>query len=368
MSDERWMALALELARGTRGQTHPNPRVGAVIVRDGRVVGLGAHLRPGEAHAEVQALRMAGEAARGATMYVTLEPCNHTGRTPPCTEAIIAAGLKRVVVAMEDPDPRVRGAGIARLQAAGLEVDVGLFRETAEAINAPYLTGQALGRPYVWLKLAMTLDGRIAAADGRSRWITGEASRRRVHELRSEADAVLVGSGTVLADDPDLSPRLPGARPPLKVVLDGRLRTPPEARLFSRGEVLIVTTPEADEAKKAALRARGAEIVTGPRNVAFALQVLFERGIRLVLVEGGATVAGAFWAARAIDRVSLFVAPKILGAGLPTLAGPPVPLEAAVPLEALEVERLGDDLVITGRPRFMQASSDRTEEAARRRL
>ncbi|MBE3597064.1 MAG: bifunctional diaminohydroxyphosphoribosylaminopyrimidine deaminase/5-amino-6-(5-phosphoribosylamino)uracil reductase RibD [Hydrogenibacillus sp.] len=362
VDDEAWMRLALTLAESTRAKTHPNPRVGAVIVKDGRVVGLGAHLAPGEAHAEAHALHMAGEAARGATMYVTLEPCNHHGRTPPCTEAIIRSGIRRVVVAMEDPNPDVEGGGIERLREAGLSVDVGLLRAEAERLNAPYLTAVAARRPFVWLKLAMTLDGRIATRSGDGRWVTNEASRRRVHELRDLSDAVLVGSGTVLADDPKLTARLPGARQPIKVILDGRLRTPASARLFDgAAPVLIFTAPGADEAHKARLISRGAEVIEVPLeaqaktearlSVRAVLEHLFRRDIRLLLVEGGAKVAGAFWSAELIDRVTVFIAPKIAGGGLSPLDGTGVlKMAEAVSLVDVAVERFDGDLAVTGRP------------------
>jgi diaminohydroxyphosphoribosylaminopyrimidine deaminase/5-amino-6-(5-phosphoribosylamino)uracil reductase len=253
VDDAGWMDQALRVAEAGLGLTAPNPAVGAVLVRDGRVVGEGAHLKAGTPHAEGIALRVAGERARGATAYVTLEPCAHHGRTPPCADALVAAGVGRVVVAGTDPDPRVDGRGVARLREAGIEVTVGCRAPEARALNRGFFTLHTLGRPHVTLKTAMTLDGRIVAADGQSRWITGEPARAEAHRLRFLADAVMVGIGTVLADDPRLTVRRPDlpAKEPLRVVVDSRLRLPVDAALLSAGDpgrVVVACAGPADAA------------------------------------------------------------------------------------------------------------------------
>ncbi len=316
--DERWMAEAQQLADGVRGTTSPNPWVGSVIVAaDGRVF-RGATEPPGSRHAEIVALDEAGEAARGATVYVTLEPCAHHGRTPPCADALIAAGVDRLVVAATDPDPAVDGRGVQRLRAAGVSVDVGVGAAAATESLAPYFTHRRTGRPWVVLKLASTLDGRIAAPDGSSRWVTGPEAREDVHRLRAVSDAILVGAGTVRADDPALTVRgIPGRRP-LRVVLG---RTPPGARVQPAME-------------------RSGEL--GPL-----LNELGHLGVLQLLVEGGAHVAGAFHRARLVDRYVFYLAPKLLGGdnGIPLFAGPGVTTMAdAWQGTVLAVTRLGADV------------------------
>jgi diaminohydroxyphosphoribosylaminopyrimidine deaminase/5-amino-6-(5-phosphoribosylamino)uracil reductase len=350
----RAVRRALVLAARGAATTAPNPRVGAVVLAaDGRALGEGWHERAGGPHAEVVALAAAGEAARGATLVVTLEPCAHTGRTPPCVDAVVAAGIRRVVACHRDPDPRTAGAGFARLAAAGVEVVTPVEVASAIEINLPFLVRHVLGRPAVTLKWAASLDGKIATASGESRWISGPAARRRALELREEHDAILVGSGTALADDPRLTRRLGRASGPiLRIVLDRRLRLPPSARLLREPGPALVYTESGDAARAATLAAEGAEVVrlaaVEPVEV---LADLARRGVQSVLVEGGAEVAASFLAAERWDRVVAFVAPRLLGG-----AGAPSPLggvgrerlAAAGALARLSVRRRGADLEITG--------------------
>lgn len=362
------MDLALALAERGRGRVSPNPMVGCVIVKDGEVVGEGWHASAGTPHAEVHALAAAGDAARGSTCYVTLEPCDHQGRTPPCTEALIAAGVGRVVVATTDPNPRVNGRGLERLRAAGITVDVGVGQGPAERQNEVFRTNQLAGRPFVLYKTAMSLDGKIAVRTGRSRWITGQEARARVHLWRDEYDAIAVGVNTVLLDDPELTTRLPEGRSPVKVVFDSLARTPATARLFAPGpdgapaRVILITTQQAPEERAAALSAAGAEIVAlPPRNgrpdVMAALRELLARGVTSVLLEGGGSLAWEFFAQRAVDRVAWFIAPKLLGG---SAAGPLAGLgvatmEDAFHLDEVSTETIGPDLLITGRVAYNDA-------------
>lgn len=341
--DAGWMARALELAERGRGAVEPNPLVGAVVVRDGRVVGEGWHQRYGEAHAEVNALAAAGEAARGATLYVTLEPCCHHGKTPPCTDAVLHAGVRRVVAAMSDPFPRVSGQGLCRFVNAGLDVTVGLGEAEARRLNAPYLKLLGTGRPYVHAKWAMTLDGKIATRAGDSKWISNEASRRRVHQLRGRMDAVLVGIGTALADDPLLTARPPGPRTPSRLVLDSRARLPMTARLLrttAEAPVIVVSGPDADPVRVQALRGQGCEVlglpgVEGRPALAALLDELGRRRLTNLLVEGGSEVLGGFLDARAIDEVHVFVAPRLAGGR-----------EALTPVGGRGVDRIADALTL----------------------
>jgi diaminohydroxyphosphoribosylaminopyrimidine deaminase/5-amino-6-(5-phosphoribosylamino)uracil reductase len=318
------MRAALLLAERGLGRVAPNPAVGCVIVgADGNVVGRGWTQPGGRPHAETEALRMAGKAARGGTAYVTLEPCSHHGKTPPCADALIAAGIKRCVVALEDPNPKVNGQGIRRLKDAGIAVEVGLLGDEAEEINLGFLTKIRHNRPMVTLKIASSLDGRIATKSGDSKWITGELARAHGHRLRVTHDAILVGSGTVLADDPELTCRLPGLedRSPVRVVLDGRLRTPLTSKLVvSAGRVrtLLITNRGAVEARQP-YRDAGVEVLAvigdqdGHPNPPYVLAALAELGLTRVLVEGGATVAAAFLKAGLVDRIHWFRAPGIIG-------------------------------------------------------
>jgi diaminohydroxyphosphoribosylaminopyrimidine deaminase/5-amino-6-(5-phosphoribosylamino)uracil reductase len=314
------MKRALVLAARGLGGTNPNPVVGCVVVRGGRVVGEGFHARAGSPHAEVVALRRAGRRARGATAYVTLEPCVHTGkRTPPCVPAVVAAGVKRVVVAHRDPNPRVNGRGIAALRRAGLRVEVGVGGAEARDLNRRFVIAQERRRPYVLLKAAVTLDGRIATARGDSKWITGPGSRREARRLRRLHDAVLVGIGTVLADDPRLLPSPALRRPFLRVVLDGRLRLPRRGRLARsarRSPVLVLGHDH--DARRHALEGLGVQVVTdrrnrGPLDLRFVLRTLWKRGVRSLMVEGGSEILGSFLKARLFDEVALFRAPLLLG-------------------------------------------------------
>jgi diaminohydroxyphosphoribosylaminopyrimidine deaminase/5-amino-6-(5-phosphoribosylamino)uracil reductase len=357
--DAAYLRRALRLAARGRYRTSPNPMVGAVVVRAGEVVGEGYHRRLGGPHAEIEALRRAGEEARGATLYVTLEPCDHHGRTPPCTDAVIAAGVRRVVACHRDPDPRTAGAGFARLRAAGVEVEHGTQAAAAVELNWRYLAAAVFRRPAVTLKWAMSLDGRVATAAGHSQWISSPAGRRWGLRQREEHDAILVGIGTALADDPRLDRRLGLARRAnVRVVLDRRLRLPPSARLFEvPGDVLIYTEARAEEARglaesKRALEERGAAVVPLPEvTPAAVLADLYGRGIRSLLVEGGAGVAAAFVEAGLFDRVGVDVAPLLIGgqrAPGPLAGGGFATLDEAPRLTGLRVERHGGDVILKG--------------------
>ncbi|MFM7414863.1 MAG: bifunctional diaminohydroxyphosphoribosylaminopyrimidine deaminase/5-amino-6-(5-phosphoribosylamino)uracil reductase RibD [Alphaproteobacteria bacterium] len=352
------MRAALALARRGLGNAWPNPAVGCVLVKDGRVIGRGWTQPGGRPHAETEALRRAGDAARGATAYVTLEPCSHHGRTPPCCEALAGAGIARVVMAMRDPDPRVNGRGLAMLRGAGIVVEEGLLEAEARALNAGFFRRIQAGMPVVTLKLASTLDGRIATATGESRWITGEAARREVHALRARHDAILVGSGTVLADDPDLTCRIPGMErvPMLRVVADARLRTPEASRLVQGAEVapvLIITAPGHPPAAQAPFMAAGADIVTVPAHAAGGLDLpsllraLGRRGVTRVLAEGGAGLAAALLRQGLVDRLVWFHAPAVMGGdGHPALQGLRLAALSAMPRFRRTAQRaLGDDML-----------------------
>ena len=352
------MRAALALARRGLGNAWPNPAVGCVLVKDGHVIGRGWTQPGGRPHAETEALRRAGEAARGATAYVTLEPCSHHGRTPPCCEALAEAGITRVVMAMRDPDSRVNGRGLAMLRGAGIAVEEGLLEAEARALNAGFFRRIQAGMPVVTLKLASTLDGRIATASGESRWITGEAARREVHALRARHDAILVGSGTVLADDPDLTCRIPGMErvPMLRVVADARLRTSPSARLVQSAgvaPVLIITAPGHPPAAQAPFMEAGADIVTVPAHTAGGLDLpsllraLGRRGVTRVLAEGGAGLAAALLRQVLVDRLVWFHAPAVMGGdGHPALEGLRLAALSAMPRFHRTAQRaLGDDML-----------------------
>jgi diaminohydroxyphosphoribosylaminopyrimidine deaminase / 5-amino-6-(5-phosphoribosylamino)uracil reductase len=356
---DRFMRRALELAERGRGLTSPNPMVGAVVVTpDGTVAGEGFHARAGGPHAEVEALRAAGPRARGATLYVTLEPCSHHGRTPPCAPAVIEAGVARVVAAIADPNPLVSGRGFAELRAAGLEVVTGVGAAAAEDQNRAFLTAMRERRPHVTLKAGMTLDGKIADLHGASRWITGEPARQHAHRLRSESDAIVVGIGTVLRDDPELTVRLgrPWPREPLRVVLDTGARTPVGARLLRAGRpscALIAVGADAPDTRVKELAATGATIIScrtsdGRVDLGTLLTELFAREVRAVLVEGGGEVHGAFLDAGLVDRVAMFTAPLLIGGRGATavVEGAGRELKSAVRLGAFTVTPLGDDLLI----------------------
>lgn len=360
------MQRALVLAARGLESTDPNPRVGCVIAQRGRIIGEGWHERAGEAHAEIAALHAAGGGAASAAVYVTLEPCSHHGRTPPCTEALIAARVARVVYATADPNPLVNGRGAAALRAAGIAVEAGLMEQEAAELNAGFFKRMRQGRPLVRVKLAMSLDGRTALANGESRWITGEAARSDVQQWRARSSAVLTGVGTVLADDPRLDVRLPDETPgrarrqPLRIVLDTRLRTPLASRLLQTGgEVLILTGVAApDDARAVSLAAHGARLESLPTAAGrLALPAVLDRlgelELNEVLVEAGATLAGELLRQSLIDELLLYVGPRLLGPDgrslvtLPKLAG----LAAAPTFAFFEMQQLGEDLRLRLRPR-----------------
>jgi diaminohydroxyphosphoribosylaminopyrimidine deaminase/5-amino-6-(5-phosphoribosylamino)uracil reductase len=352
------MARALHLAeRGLNG-THPNPRVGCIIVKDGRVVGEGWHRQAGGPHAEIHALEQAGARAAGATLYVTLEPCCHHGRTPPCTEAVIAAGIKQVIVAMEDPNPQVAGKGLRVLQEAGIQVSQGLLAAEAEVLNCGFVMRMRSGRPWVRAKLAMSLDGRTALASGESQWITGAEARRDVHRLRARSSAIMTGVDTVLSDDPSLTVRLDDVevqRQPLRVILDSRLRTPVKARLLGLpGDTLILTGKQpatGDKAFGARVEVTGLPLADGRMDLAAVLQHLGDREINEVHLEAGATLSGALLAAGLVDELVIYLAPHLMGdaaRGLFALPG----LERMadrIELEISDIRAVGKDWRITAR-------------------
>lgn len=363
MSDHAaFMRRAVTLARGVRHRTSPNPTVGCVVVRDGVVVGEGVTRPVGEAHAEVVALQAAGAAARGADMYVTLEPCSHHGRTPPCTDAIVGAGVARVFVGVTDPNPLVDGRGVGQLQAAGVATEIGVLRDDCAALAAPFRRYILDGRPWVVLKAAISLDGRIATAGGDSKWITGEAARAAGHGLRARCDAVLVGRGTAHADDPRLTVRDAEGADPLRVVVDSDAALSPDAALLGPG-ALVFHAPDADPARVAALAGTGAEICAVPRAAAGldlgrALALLAQRGVVSLLVEGGGRLHGSLLAARLADEACFFVAPRLLGRGRPVVDLPSVATVAAGwRMDPVAVEPLGPDVRIQG-PILYPAPSD----------
>jgi diaminohydroxyphosphoribosylaminopyrimidine deaminase / 5-amino-6-(5-phosphoribosylamino)uracil reductase len=371
-ADRRFMRQALRLAERGRGFTHPNPVVGAVLVAHGRVIASGHHQRAGGPHAEVVALDALARSARarGATLYVTLEPCCHTGRTGPCTDRLLAAGIRRVVVGSRDDNPLVAGRGITRLRRAGVQVDVGCLEQACRAANRGFFRWIREHRPHVTLKAAATLDGFIApprpVRPGSVHWITGTPARAAAHRLRARHDAILVGAGTVIADDPRLTVRLPGPplpRPPRRLVLDGRLRTPPTARLFrERGAppLVIAGRPArlpARAARELERRARalgdaGAEVQFLPADargqvpLPALLRHLGTRELQSLLVEGGSAVHGAFIAARLVDEVALFLAPRLQGGGVPIAAGPALPWDAPLRLGPPRVEQIAGDILL----------------------
>ena len=366
MNDARWMRLALELAELGVGDVAPNPLVGAVVVRDGRAVGRGYHRGFGGPHAEVFALDEAGDDALAATLYVTLEPCSHQGKTPPCTDRIIAAEVARVVVAVRDPNPQVDGQGISALRAAGIEVDEGEGANEARRQNEVFFKYMQTGRPFVHLKLATSLDGRIAARTGDAKWISGEASRVAAHRLRRRHSAILVGIGTVLADDPELTVRHVIGRDPVPVVLDRSGRISPDARLFARPQHPIIVTGEIPQATEEALTAVGGRVWRMPAHAGgggFDLEALCarlaEEGIDSLLVEGGGETAASFIESGLVDKVSFFVAPILIGGrnAVPAIGGVGVDrISEAWRLKDLTVERLGDDLCVTGYPNRLPAT------------
>ncbi len=366
--DYAYMARAIRLAERGLYTTHPNPRVGCVLVRDGKIVGEGFHRCAGEPHAERNALAEAGERGRGATAYVTLEPCCHHGRTPPCSDGLIEAGVARVVVAMTDPNPRVSGEGIAQLEAAGIRVDQGLMRDQALALNPGFIARMTRGRPFVRCKLAMSLDGRTAMASGESKWITGAAARQDVQRLRARSDAIVTGIGTVLADDPSMNVRLEAAElpgvasadyllQPLRVILDPDLQISPAARVLNLPGTTLVATASEDEARRQPLLAVGAELVQLPRqgmgiDLDRLMETLARRGVNEVLIESGPTLAGASVAAGVVDELVIYVAPVLMGSDARGLLNLPAltQMKDRIALEILDLRMVGADLRITVRP------------------
>ena len=364
MQDEDFMRVALNLARNATGRTSPNPLVGAVIVREGRIVGAGWHRKAGTPHAEIHALNMAGDLASDATLYVTLEPCSHHGRTGPCAEAVVKAGIKRCVIAMEDPNPKVAGKGIAILEQVGIEVRCGVLEEEARELNEVFLKWITSKRPFVVLKTAMSLDGKIATATGKSQWITGEAARRRGHEFRDIYDSILVGIGTVLADDPSLTTRLPdgAGKNPVRIVVDSQARTPLTAKVITDGQArtIIAVSGQAPVHRIVALREAGAEVIEAfdksksdlsKVDLSILMEKLGAMEISSVYVEGGGTVNFSLLKAGLVDKVYAFIAPKLIGgreALTPVEGEGFAELTEAVELERTTVETIGQDILLTG--------------------
>jgi diaminohydroxyphosphoribosylaminopyrimidine deaminase/5-amino-6-(5-phosphoribosylamino)uracil reductase len=357
--DEKFMREALRLARRGLGRTSPNPVVGSVIVKRGQVIGRGYYRYFGGKHAEVNALESASDDVAGATIYITLEPCSHYGKTPPCADAIISHHLGRAVVGMLDPDSRVRGSGLEKLRGAGIATTVGVLEAECRALNEAYIKHRSTGVPFVTLKFAQTLDGRIAAAGGASRWISSAESLKLAHRLRARHDAVLVGAGTVLADDPELTVRLVKGRNPLRVVLDSRLRLPLDAKALQCQETsrtMIAATAAADTAKLAALRGMGIEVATIPEDadgrvdLHALLEMLGQRDITSVLVEGGSAIITSFLREGLVDRVVAIVTSKILGAGINSVGELNIrEVDKAIKLDFEKVYRSGADVVVEGR-------------------
>lgn len=356
--------MALDLAVKGLGFTSPNPMVGAVVVKDDQVVGTGYHQAAGKAHAEVNAIDDAGIYADGATLYVTLEPCNHTGRTPPCTEKILAAGIRRIVVAMQDPNPDVSGGGIDYLAGRGVEVVTGICQNEAERLNEIFIKYVKTKRPFSILKCAATLDGRIATRTGDSKWVTGEASRKFVHQLRHASDAIMVGIDTVIRDDPSLTTRLENAladkgKDPVRVILDTHLRIPETAKLLqldSDSDTLIITGPFVPADKKAGIERQGVRVIESQLNGGLIdLDKLMDQlgalGLTSLLIEGGSRVIASALAAGIVEKIFFFYAPKILGGddGVPICRGPgPSLMDNSVPVRDIRVRRFGDDVMIEG--------------------
>lgn len=362
-TDQDYMQLALQLAASAKGNTNPNPLVGAVIVKDGVIVGTGLHRKAGEPHAEVHAVKMAGDHAKGATIYVTLEPCSHYGKTPPCANLVKESGVARVVVATEDPNPEVAGRGIQLLRDAGVEVEVGILQEEAQKLNKRFIHNMLTDRPFVVAKFAMTLDGKIATYNGHSQWITNEEARADVHELRHEVDGILVGIQTVINDNPKLTTRLadrPG-RNPIRVVLDRTLRTPLNAHIVNTTEArtIIVTSHDANENAIKEYEKLGVEIIrvavnASGLNLDETLQALYKQGITHLLVEGGGTVNASFLRNNFIDQYIVYIAPKVLGGkhSITPFTGDDVEtIDFASLVEFDEVIRIGEDLRIIAYPK-----------------
>ena len=357
MTDEKFMREALRIARNAEGCTSPNPLVGAVIVKDGKIIAEGWHRQAGTPHAEIHALNMAGDLSRGATLYVTLEPCSHFGRTPPCTQAIINAGISRVVAAMSDPNPKVAGHGFELLRAAGIAVEVGLLEAEARRLNEVFLKWITRRLPFVTMKFACTLDGKIATVAGESQWISSEESRRFTHHLRDISDAILVGVGTVLADNPSLTTRLVVGKNPVRVIVDSNARTPLESKVVAdkSARTIVAVTANAPPDKVRALKLRGVEVITAGNfervDLTALMHALAEREITSVLVEGGGTIHFSMLRARLVDKVLAFIAPKLIGGSraLSAVGGEGfAKLSDAVELNDITTTTLGADILISG--------------------
>ena len=358
IEDERWMKRALHLAEKGRGRTSPNPMVGAVLVKNGRVVGEGFHIQAGGAHAEILALRQAGEETTGATLYLNLEPCAHYGRTPPCAPAVIDAGVRRVVIGTEDPNPLVRGKGLESLRSAGVDVEIGVLEKACRRLNEAFCKYILKKEPFVILKVAATLDGKIAAREGDSKWISGEASRRLVHRFRNQVDGIVVGVGTIVKDDPMLTARITGGRNPDRVILDSRLRIPENAKVIetSPSKTIVATTELAPKDKRERLETKGVRILTldskeGRVSLKSCLSRLGEMEMVNVLVEGGSQVNGAFLDEGLIDKILLFLSPKLIGdhQAIGIFGGKGVgSIKEAISLNELRVRKIGGDLLVEG--------------------
>lgn len=360
MIDIDYMDLAINVARAGVGQTSPNPVVGAVVVNDNRVVGIGAHLKAGEPHAEVHAIRMAGEKAENSTIYVTLEPCSHYGKTPPCAELLINSKVKRVVIATTDPNPLVAGKGIKLLKDAGIDVEVGVRKEEADALNKVFYHTMLSKLPFVTLKAAISLDGKIATVTGESKWITGDVARLDVHKLRHQHDAILVGVGTVIADNPSLTTRLPnGGKNPIRVILDTHLRTPIDSRIVTDGEAetIIIVNNQVEDTKVNLFQEKGIKILsleTEKIVIHDVLTLLSKHGITSVFVEGGSEVNGSFVKEKAVNQVITYIAPKIIGGSkAPSSIGGSgfEQMSEVLQLSIQSVEQLGDDIKIIAVPK-----------------
>lgn len=356
------MKRAIKLAKRTMGRTSPNPLVGAVVVKDGKIISQGYHKRAGMPHAEIEALKAAGERARGADLYVNLEPCNHFGRTPPCTQAIIEAGVSRVFIGMPDPNPNVKGGGIEYLKAHGIKVEVGILEDECRRLNEVFIKYVTSGMPFTILKLAASLDGKIALANGESKWITNEKSRKFAHRLRNRVDAVLVGIGTVLKDDPRLTARLIGAKNPIRIVLDTYLRIPLSAKVLNPdlpAKTFIATGPEVSEVSKDKIKKieeKGAYVMEiGLKNDLMDLKELLwklaEREITSILIEGGSSVATSFLKEKLVDKFYFFYAPKIIGGhySIPMIGGRDInSMDQIIHLKDINIRRFGEDTLIMG--------------------
>ncbi|MFE0503726.1 bifunctional diaminohydroxyphosphoribosylaminopyrimidine deaminase/5-amino-6-(5-phosphoribosylamino)uracil reductase RibD [Peribacillus butanolivorans] len=362
-NDQYYMKLALDLAASAKGKTNPNPVVGAVIVKDGVIAGTGIHRKAGEPHAEVHAFKMAGDYAKDATLYVTLEPCSHYGKTPPCANLVKESGVRRVVVATQDPNPEVAGRGISILRDAGIEVEVGVLEKEAQRLNERFIHNMITNRPFVISKYAMTLDGKLATHTGHSKWITGEESRHSVHLLRDEVDAILIGIGTVLADNPSLTTRLPegGGKNPIRIILDSELRVPLDANVVqvSDAKTVIVTQENASVDKIAALSEKGIEFIIVPKTDAgldlrILMEELYKKGITDVLLEGGSEVNASFLRAGLVDKYLIYVAPKLLGGrnSVTPFSGINVDtMDEAMDVSISSVDMSGEDICIIAYPK-----------------